>query len=110
MNIKEFISAIQKRPQMYVKEVRLDYIYYLVIGYLGSSLINESSCSIDQKFKAHFSNWVLEWVRKNVDESYERKSFFWYQILNDVTSNEKEATDLFFKLSAIFFQEVGLKE
>lgn len=110
MNIKEFISAIQKRPKMYVEEVRLDYIYYLVIGYLGSNLINESGCSIDRKFKAHFSNWVLEWVRKNVDESYERKSFFWYQILNDVTSNENEATDLFFKLSNIFFQEVDLKE
>ena len=110
MNIKEFISAIQKRPKMYVEEVRVDYIYYLVSGFLGSNLINESGCSIDRKFKAHFSNWVLEWVRKNVDESYDRKSFFWYQILNDVTRNENEATDLFFKLSNIFFQEVDLKE
>ena len=28
MNIKEFISAIQKRPKMYVEEVRLDYMQY----------------------------------------------------------------------------------
>ena len=38
------------------------------------------------------------------------KVFFWYQILNDVTSNENEATDLFFKLSNMFFQEVDLEE
>lgn len=34
MNIKEFINAIRNRPMMYVEEMRLDYIYYLVIGYL----------------------------------------------------------------------------
>ena len=47
MNIKEFICAIQNRPQMYVEETKLDYIYYLVIGFLGSNLMNKSVSNID---------------------------------------------------------------
>ena len=47
MNIKEFICAIQNRPQMYVEEIKLDYIYYLVIGFLGSNLMNKSVSNID---------------------------------------------------------------
>lgn len=109
MNIKEFINAIRSRPQMYVEEVRLDYIYYLVIGYLGCTLMNKSDCMTDQKFKSHFPNWLLVWVKENVDENYESKSFFWYHILRDVTKNESEAIELFFKLCNKFFQEIDLK-
>lgn len=109
MNIKEFINAIGNRPKMYVEEMKLDYIYYLVIGYLGCTLINKTDCIIEQKFKSHFPNWLLVWVKKNVDEKYERQSFFWHHILRDVTNNESEAIELFFKLSNEFFQEIDLK-
>lgn len=106
MNIKEFINAIRNRPMMYVEEMRLDYIYYLVIGYLGCNLINKTDCVIDQKFKSHFPNWLIRWVKANVDESYERQSFFWHHILRDVTCNESEAIELFFKLCNEFFKEI----
>lgn len=106
MDIKEFIAAIQNRPKMFVEEVRLDYLYYLIFGYLGSNLMKEYS-DIDEKFSAHFYNYVLEWVRKNVDENYERNSFFWYHIIRDVTNTEEEAVDLFFMLCEIFFEEIG---
>ena len=106
MNIKEFICAIQNRPQMYVEEIKLDYIYYLVIGFWGSNLMNKGVSNIDQMYKSHFSNWILDWVKKNVNENYERSNFFWYHILRDVTDNEDEAVQLFFKLSNMFFEEV----
>lgn len=32
MDIKTFISNIQTRPKMYVEEIRLDYIFYLIFG------------------------------------------------------------------------------
>lgn len=105
MDIKEFIAAIQNRPKMFVEEIRLDYLYYLIWGYLGSNLMKGYS-GIDEKFQAHFYNYVLEWVRKNVDENYERNSFFWYHIIRDVTNTEEEAVDLFFKLSEKFFEEI----
>lgn len=105
MNIKEFIISVRNRPQMYIEEIRLDYIYYLVIGFLGSNLINKDSCIIDQNFKSHFFKWVLKWVKKNVDKEYEQKSFFWYHIFNEITSNEEEAVELFFNLCDEFFEE-----
>ena len=108
MNIKEFINAVQDRPQMYVEEVKLDYIYYLLMGFLGSNMVNRSGSKIDQTFKIYFSNWVLEWVKKNVNENYERRSFFWYHILTDITNSEREATELFFQLSNEFFQELAI--
>lgn len=106
MDIKEFIAAIQNRPKMFVEEVRLDYLYYLIFGHLGSNLMKEYS-DIDKKFSAYFYNYVLEWVRKNVDENYERNSFFWYHIIRDVTNTEEEAVDLFFKLSEKFFEDIA---
>ena len=95
MNIKDFINAIQNRPKMYVEELRLDYIYYIIIGFLGSNLMN----------KNYFPNWLLEWVRKNKNEYYEKRSFYWYHILIDVTNSEEEAIMLFFELSDKFFEE-----
>lgn len=110
MNIKEFIYAIQSRPQMYVEEVRLDYIYYLISGYVCSVLINKGGCNIDREFKEKFLDWTVKWVRENLDENYEKKHFWWYCVVYDVTSNEKEAIDLFFKLCDRFFQEFERKE
>lgn len=106
MDIKEFIAAIQNRPKMYVEEVRLDYLYYLIWGYLGGNLMKGYS-DIEKKFQAYFYNYVLEWARKNVDENYERNSLFWHQIIRDVTNTEEEAVDLFFKLSEKFFEGIG---
>ena len=76
------------------------------VGYLGCNLINKTDCVIDQKFKSHFPNWLIRWVKANVDESYERQSFFWHHILRDVTCNESEAIELFFKLCNKFFKEI----
>ncbi|MBD5471844.1 MAG: hypothetical protein HDR20_02755 [Lachnospiraceae bacterium] len=108
MDIKEFINAVQNRPLMYVEEIRMDYIYYLVIGYLGSNLVNKRDYCADLEFKRCFDNWLLEWVRKNVDKNYECHGFIWYKILIDVTKSEKEAVELFFNLSTKFFLEMGL--
>ena len=105
MNIKDFINAIQSRPKMYVEELRLDYIYYIIIGFLGSNLMNKNACSLDQAYKNYFPNWLLEWVRKNKNEYYEIRSFYWYHILIDVTNSEEEAIMLFFELSDKFFEE-----
>ena len=105
MNIKDLINAIQSRPKMYVEELRLDYIYYIIIGFLGSNLMNKNACSLDQAYKNYFPNWLLEWVRKNKNEYYEKRSFYWYHILIDVTNSEEEAIMLFFELSDKFFEE-----
>ena len=108
MSVKEFIHVVQSRPLMYVEEIRMDYIYYLVIGYLGSNLVNKRDYSVDLEFKRHFDNWLIEWVRKNVDKNYEYHGFIWYKILIDVTKSEREAVELFFSLSEKFFSEINV--
>lgn len=75
MNVNEFINAIQNRPQMLVEEVRIDYLFYLIFGFLGSNLMKEQ-CYIDQKFRNYFYDWVINWVKNNIDEKYECNSFF----------------------------------
>ena len=40
MNVKEFINAIQKHPQMFVHEVRTDYIEYMISGFICGNLVN----------------------------------------------------------------------
>ena len=46
MSIKEFIKAVQNRPLMYVEEIKIEYIYYLVVGFLGSNRINKAGYSM----------------------------------------------------------------
>ena len=106
MSIKEFIKAVQNRPLMYVEEIKIEYIYYLVVGFLGSNLINKAGYSIDDKFHAHFYHWVLDWIKKNVDKNYDKVNFFWCNFFKDITDNEEEAVQMFFKLCDEFFEEV----
>lgn len=106
MDVKTFISSIQTTPRMYIEEIKIEYIYYLVNGFLGSNLINGRTYNSDQKFKTYFSGWVLNWITKNLDKNYERKSFFWYHFLRDVTNSEGEAVELFFELCSIFFAQL----
>lgn len=106
MDIKTFINSIQTTPRMYIEEIKIEYIYYLVVGFIGSNLINGRTYNSDQKFKEYFSGWLLNWVTKNLDKNYERKSFFWYHILCDVTDSESEAVELFFELCSIFFEQL----
>ena len=37
MQIEQLIISMQKRPKMFVKEERIDYIYYLLSGYCGAN-------------------------------------------------------------------------
>ena len=104
MNIKEYLSAVQNRPCMFLEEERLDYLYHLIIGYVGSNSANGNNSKEDLKFISYFSRWLLAWVRNHVNHNYEPKTMIWYHTIKDVTSSENEAIDLFFKLCDEFFQ------
>ena len=104
MNIKEYLSAVQNRPRMYLEEERLDYLYHLILGYVGSNLANEKNYKEDLKFVSYFSRWLLAWVRSHMNQNYEPKTMIWYHAIKDVTSSENEAIELFFKLCDEFFQ------
>ena len=103
INIEEFIESIEKRPLMYLDQKKIDYLYYYLVGYLYKE--NDCNDDVDNWFRHHFENWTLIWVKNNIDIDYKRHSFCWYQIYKDVTKNDDEAIELFFKLCKLFFKE-----
>lgn len=105
MSIEKFIKAIRNRPLMYVEKLEINYIYYLVIGFLGSNLMKGDIYKIDRIFHKHFVGWVIKWVQENVDSNYVKKSFYWHHIFIAITDSEEDAVKLFFELSEKFFEE-----
>ena len=109
MNIEEFILCVEKKPLMYVEKVRIDYIYYLIKGYLGGCL--DKKQNIDVAFHSKFYQWVLKWINDNTQKNFDKRaSFHWHNILTEISTDEKEAVELFFKLSKQFFEEYRKNE
>ena len=49
MQIEQLIASIQKRPKMFIKEEKIEYIYYFLIGYCAAN--NKlSDNDIERKF------------------------------------------------------------
>ena len=109
MSIEKFIRNIRNRPLMYVEKLDMHYIYYLIVGFLGSNLKEGDSYKIDRIFHRHFIGWLIKWVKENVDSNYEKKSFYWHHIFIEITDNEEDAVKLFFELSEKFFKEYKLQ-
>ncbi|MDE7415717.1 MAG: hypothetical protein K2N44_05270 [Lachnospiraceae bacterium] len=105
MNVKEFIKAIQKHPQMFVHEVRTDYIEYMICGFICGNSMHKGADNIDHQFRCYFDKFLVAWIKKNVDRKYEQQHFSWSQILKDVIDDETEAVELFFHLCDKFFEE-----
>lgn len=103
MDIEELIFAIEKRPLMYMEEVNIDYIFYIVKGYLCGNLTGNSK---NIMFHSKFYRWLVEWINTNTEYCYEIQSgFYWNNILTQVTSGNHEAVALFFRLCRSFFDE-----
>ena len=96
MNVKEFIKTIQKHPQMFVHEVRTDYIEYMISGFICGNSIHKGADNIDHQFRCYFDKFLVAWIKKNVDRKYEQQHFSWSQILKDVIDDETEAVELFY--------------
>ena len=109
MSIEEFIKSIRNRPLMYVEKLDINYVNYIVIGFLISNLMKDDSYKIDKIFHRHFIGWLIKWVKENVDSNYKKKSFYWHHIFIEITDNEEDAVKLFFELSEKFFEECKLQ-
>lgn len=105
MYIRELIKSIQIRPLMFVQEERLDYIEHLLMGYCGACHKSNSITEMDKNFNCWFEKWLREWIRVNYNDSYELKTLFWHDAIRDITYDENEAVQLFYKLCEQFFCE-----
>lgn len=104
-NVKYFIKNIQKKPIAYVHEVKTDYLEYLIDGFICCNLMYDRVDNEERYFHCYFVDWIVEWINKNIDNKYKRRSSLWHQILRDVTNDEQEAVALFFQLCDQFFKQ-----
>lgn len=104
MYIEQLIESIDKRPKMYVKEEKLEYIYYYILGYCSASH-HFSTDEMDKMFCCWFWKWLVKWIEDNVNSEYQTKSAIWYDDIRNIAENENEEIELFFRLSREFFED-----
>jgi len=104
MYIEELIDAIRRRPGMYIKEEKIEYIYYFISGkcFACSLFVNDD---MDKMFCDWFGEWLLKWIEENVNALYEPKSRHWYHDIKAIAECEEQEVPLFYKLCALFFDD-----
>lgn len=104
MYIEQTIDSIRRRPGMFVKEEKIEYIYHFISG--NCLACNQySSDDMDKMFSRWFGEWLLEWIEENVDMEYQPKSQHWYRDIKAIAGGEEEEVTLFYKLSSFFFDD-----
>lgn len=105
MRIKELLHNMQIRPKMYVREVRMDYIFHFLMGYCGGENAKLPDDSMDRKFCCWFGKWLIPWIENNVDANYRPTSAAWYDDIIRITPDGQNEVDLFFDLCEKFFED-----
>ena len=104
MQITELLYSMRRRPNMFIREVRIDYIYHLILGYCGAnSKLPEDD--INRKFNFWFGKWLIKWIETNVDAKYRPESAYWYDNIIRITPNGQDEVDFFFDLCDEFFED-----
>ena len=108
--IEELIQRIKQRPGMYVHEVRLDYVYYLIFGHNGCASQVKIRTQKDVYFQTKFFKWLINWARENWNKDYSGQYVFWYQIIDQNTNSPEESVTKFIELAEQFFSEYEEEE
>lgn len=74
-NISELIDAINKRPKMFIPDLKIDQLYFYISGFLLAKKTNETLESIDILFCEEFNTWLAQKI--NYKNNY---SNWWYMI------------------------------
>ena len=103
MQIEQLIFLIQKRPKMFIKEEKIEYIYYLLLGYCAAT--GALSDEIDQKFCCWFGKWLMMWIERNIKANYIPKTAYWYDDIKVIAKNDHNEVALFYELCKKFFED-----
>lgn len=104
MQIEQLIDEIQRRPKMFVKEERIEYIYYLLSGYCGANC-KLSDNDMEHKFRFWFGKWLRMWIEDNVDAEYAPETAYWYDDIKKITKKDQNELTVFFDLCKSFFED-----
>lgn len=105
MEIMDRINRMRQRPGMFVKEERIDYIFYNICGYC-QGCYKYTDDDMDKMFHAWFGKWLMLWIVDNFDSEYIPKTIFWYEDIKIISSQtgQNEVT-LFYELCDLFFDD-----
>lgn len=106
MEINKLVMSIKKRPLMYVKEEKIEYIYYLLSGYCSA---NTQEDVMDKKFIMWFGKWLNQWIEEHMDSDHISESCFWYDNIKIITKDESAECEVFYNLASLFFEEYNKK-
>lgn len=95
MNIEDLISAIKRRPGMFVQHKRLDYIKYFISGFHCHGAVSKTAEMVDHHFNDGFHIWVRGWMKSNLGIEFDEKHG-WYEYITLSTKSNEESVDLFF--------------
>ncbi len=109
MYIEQLIDSIKKRPKMYVKEEKIEYIYYYILGYCSANH-QFSADDMDKMFCCWFWKWLIKWIEDNIDSKYQTKSAIWYDDIKEIAGDEQKEVKLFFELTKYFFEDYKNKK
>ena len=111
MEIYELLMAIKRRPLMYVREEKIEFIYYLLAGYCFAMYEHntETNDNIDCKFVAWFGIWMEKWIKKNKLSDEISIPACWYEYIKKIAKNEKDECKVFYELVDIFFEDYNKK-
>lgn len=74
--------------QMFVRKVRMDYIFHFLIGYRVANAKLPVD-NMDRNFCSWFGKWLLIWIENNVDSKYRATSAAWYDDIIRITPRDR---------------------
>ena len=110
MQIEELLVALQKNPEKFIDEERIEYIYHFLGGYCyGGAESGLGKEDLNRRFSGWFWNWLLKWIRKNVNVKYTPKAAIWSDDIKAIAGGEEKEVPLFYELCGYFFEDYRKK-
>lgn len=105
MEIMDRINRMRRRPGMFVKEERIDYIFYNICGYC-QGCYKYAEDDMDKRFHVWFGQWLMLWIVDNFDNEYTPKTVFWYEDIKAIAAQTgQDEVTLFYELCDLFFED-----
>jgi hypothetical protein len=85
-NISELIRAINRRPKMFIPDLKIDQLYFYISGFLLAKKTNELLENIDISFCEEFNSWLAHKINYKNDYSN------WWYMIEDSSYEDKFST------------------
>ncbi|WP_020224855.1 hypothetical protein [Holdemania massiliensis] len=105
MNIKELIQLVKRRPGMFIGDLKLEYLYHFINGFLFNNISTSRADEIDEAFKREFHQWVREWIKENKNIEFDEDRNYLYYI-QEVCKSQEQCFTMFFELAEEYFKEL----